>query len=158
MRYCCTQCGATNIRMKKRRDGKLGCILMVLVWPLVLLGAFFFVPTVVAIVSVLLKRLALESLRVMWEEAAYGAFVIWSLFLLFPYIIYRLLSNTTIVCRKCKGENCLVPVKSARGQEILCGGVSQSGGSNQRLANPQKIIIKKKIVFKKPIVNVNQEK
>ena len=76
----------------------------------------------------------------------------------FRHFLYWLFAKTTIVCRKCKGENCLVPMKSPRGQEILYGGVGQNGGGNPRLVQAKKIIIKKKIVFKKPVVNVDKEK
>lgn len=126
---------------------------MLLAWPLVIIGAFFFAPFVGALLAVLTP----EFMKGVWSEKIINV-VMMALFVLFPYILYRLFAKTTIVCRKCKGENCLVPMKSPRGQEILYGGVGQNGGGNPRLVQAKKIIIKKKIVFKKPVVNVDKEK
>ena len=152
MRYCCTQCGATNIRMKKRREGQFGCAIVTLMF-------------IATAVGVLIERELIPcDLRLLGIFAEYypeqfskcRQFVL--IFTLIPLVIYWLFAKTTIVCRKCKGENCLVPMKSPRGQEILYGGVGQNGGGNPRLVQAKKIIIKKKIVFKKPVVNVDKEK
>lgn len=156
MRYCCTQCGATNIRMKKRRENKLGCIIMLLAPELVIVGALIFSGLCGFVVAVL-QDLTPESMKGIWSKDLVG-FVLLVALILSPYVFYRLFAKTTIVCRKCKGENCLVPMKSPRGQEILYGGVGQNGGGNPRLVQAKKIIIKKKIVFKKPVVNVDKEK
>ena len=132
MRYCCTQCGATNIRMKKRREGKLGCaiatIFLVICMAVVVLfffGGIFFV----------------------WIPQVGALFVLGVVMTaLFPYILYRLFSRATIVCRECKGENCLVPMNSPRGEEILNGGVAP------------KPVMKKKIIIKKRVVNLNRDR
>lgn len=156
MRYCCTQCGATNIRAMKRQDGKFGCAIVTLLFFAFVVGCLIesgMIPRELPLLGYFAKY-CVENCPEHLSKC--GRIVL--IFTLIPIVIHRLFAKTTIVCRKCKGENCLVPMKSPRGQEILYGGVGQNGGGNPRLVQAKKIIIKKKIVFKKPVVNVDKEK